>query len=257
MRRASTSLQVVGVTACLLLACQRKHEDAAETASAAAAELTKRLPPNMVLRPVFETSQGEVNAGTAFLVRWNDGRYLMLTAHHLFGPAGGLARELTARELPDVVKSVRARSADDDTVYVESRKLLSIADAQSFTEDDLSRDLAAFIVDAPGKAVVLPIAPGPPREGDLVYLVAELNGKRERVFPAKVVGVTPTRFAFAIADSSADLRGASGAAVLNSRGQVVGICVAGGLIRGELHAYANPIDGIRAAIGRALRARQD
>src|SRR5262245_37543781 len=76
------------------------------------------IAPHSVLRPVFATTEGEIPAGTAFVVRWDNGSNLLLTAHHLFGPMGGMSRDIAAAELPKVVKSVRAASADDKTVAV-------------------------------------------------------------------------------------------------------------------------------------------
>lgn len=211
--------------------------------------------PNTVLRPTFSTTtQGEVNAGTAFIVRWKSGQHLLLTAHHLFGPMGGMARDISAKELPAVVKSVRARSADDAEIAVESARLLSIPGAHAFGQQDLSRDLAAFLVDDPGKAGVLRLAAEAPRVGDRVYLLGDVIGERERLFPAKVVGVTPKLIAYVIDDSSLQLRGTSGAPVIDARGDVVGISLAGGPNSGELTAYANPTSAIRAALEGALAA---
>src|SRR5262245_36911788 len=53
------------------------------------------LPENFLLSPKFVTTQGEVEAGTAFVtnVRANE-RQVILTALHLLGPDGGLKSQI-------------------------------------------------------------------------------------------------------------------------------------------------------------------
>ena len=75
-----------------------------------------KLPADAILRPSFATTEGDITAGTAFLVKADDGTILLLTAHHLFGEMGGLGRNIPAAELPKVFKSVTATSADDHAV---------------------------------------------------------------------------------------------------------------------------------------------
>jgi hypothetical protein len=204
-----------------------------------------------LLRPVFDTTEGEIPAGSAFMIRFRD-KKLLLTAHHLFGPMGGMSRNILATELPKVFRSLRAKSSADPTVSEKSSQLVAIASARAFDGGDFSHDLAAFVLDSPGDANVLELAPGVPAVGARVYLLAEPIGKPVGLYPGRVTFAGPTGLAYAIDDRSLRLAGSSGAPVLDAHGRVVGTNLAGGLTRGVLGGVGAPVTAIRERLGAAL-----
>jgi hypothetical protein len=227
---------------------------AAEEPPAAPTEAPPEIGPNAALRPTFVTSDGTHGAGTAFVVKWSDGRHLLLTAHHLFGPAGGMNRDVDAAELPRIFKSVDARSVDDREVSVKSGVLLSLPEAGPIGKAPINRDLAAFLVDDPGKAAILPLAPELPAKGARIYLVAELVDRPGRIWPARVENATSTIVAYSFDDSGLNLQATSGAPVVDGQGRVVATNRSGGSQGGKLVGFGNPVVAIREMLDQALPA---
>ena len=208
------------------------------------------VPSNAVLRPTFATTEGDINAGTAFLVKQDDGKILLLTADHLLGEAGGHSRNIPAAELPTVFKEVTATSSDDATVTVKSTTLVPLADARPLDDEGYAHDLAAFVVTDPGKAGVLMLAPEPPRKGDPVWLLADVRGAKGRLFHARVEGIAAKGMMYSF-DEQLDLPGTSGAPVVDARGRVVGIHLSGGEMNGKLPGGAGAVTSIRAMLAAA------
>jgi hypothetical protein len=226
-------------------------------ASAPAGAAAPTVGRNAVLRPVFDTTEGEIGAGTAFVLGRDDGTYVLVTAHHLFGPNGGMSRDIRADELTSVVRGVTATSADDSSVKLTSRRVVEIAGASAFipsdgnTPTDVRPDIAAFRLDGPGGATVLALAAEPAEKGDRVYLLAEVSGSDARLHPATVDGTGRTAVSYAF-DESLELRGSSGAPMLNARGEVIGINAAGGENGGETFGLCGPLDAVREKLAGAL-----
>jgi hypothetical protein len=227
----------------------------APTVPAAPAE-PPEVKPNAVLRPRFDTTEGEVNAGTAFVLSL-DGSYLLVTAYHLFGPSGGMSRAIPAGELPDVVRRVTATSSDDENVVVSSDRLVKIPGASAFipgdsdTPTDVRPDVAAFRLGGPGEAGVLELADEPARKGDRVYLLAELQGSDARLHPATVNGTGETAVSYRF-DDRVELRGSSGGPILNADGEVLGINAAGGDADGQTYGLCGPLAALREKLTAGL-----
>jgi hypothetical protein len=211
------------------------------------------IAPSALLRPVFNTTEGEIPAGSAFMVRVGDHK-LLLTAHHLFGPMGGMSRDIPPDELPKVFKSVRAKSSADPALSVESSQLVAIADAHAFEKGDFSHDLAAFVLEPPANATVLELASAMPAVGARVYLLAEPIGKPVGLFSGRVTFLGPTALAYTLDDTTMQLAGSSGAPVLDAHGRVVGTNLAGGLMGTVYRGAGNPITSIRERLTSALSA---
>jgi hypothetical protein len=161
---------------------------------------------------------------------------------------------VSAADLPKVVTAVTAASADDRAVTVTSRQVLPIAGASAFKQGgngkqaDLSADVAAFRLSGAGGATALPLAGTPAAVGDTVFLLAAVSGSDERLFAAKVSGAIDNGLEYEFEDPGIQLRATSGAPVVNTRGEVVGINLAGG----DGVGLANPAKRIRERIGAAL-----
>ena len=68
------------------------------TQRAGKVEANEKEPPapnGFIFRPTFDTDEGEIRAGTAFPLRLPEhARPVIVTAMHLFGPGGGMSRDV-------------------------------------------------------------------------------------------------------------------------------------------------------------------
>ena len=95
----------------------------AATTEAVPASSEPTLAPGFVGRPDFDTRDGEVSAGTCFLVEYpGQAAPLLLTAHHLFGAAGGLKQEVPHDQMPTFAR----RAAFDDLLKLDDRGIQAV-----------------------------------------------------------------------------------------------------------------------------------
>src|SRR5688572_26464680 len=148
-----------------------------------------------ICRPTFELKDQPLSAGTAFLMETGVEKQpvVLVTAHHLLGPMGGLPAELTWDEVPKAVKRATCKSINH-AAQTWIGLPLAIPGAASFnnqTRDGL-RDIALLTLQ--GKATVKPLklAAAQPKAGDPVWLVAQLVSgapKEKLLFKARVARV--------------------------------------------------------------------
>lgn len=118
-------------------------------------------------------------------------------------------------------------------------------------------EVAAFTVqNAPAKALFLRLAADAPKVGDHVRLFARTVGATvPRLYEAQVAAVTNDCLEYVLDDAGLELGGTSGAPIVNTKGEVIGINVAGAKIDGKLHAYANPAGAFIPKIQNALLSK--
>ena len=165
---------------------------------------------------------------------------------------GGLGRNISAEELPKVFKSVTATSADDHAVSVKSETLLPLPDARVFDQEGYAHDLAAFVVTDAGKAGILELAGEPPKKGEAVWLAAEVVGSTARLHRAHIEGIAAHGMMYSF-DDKLQLRATSGAPVVDAKGRVVGINLAGGESGGKLMGAGGAVTSIRTMLAAATK----
>ena len=196
-------------------------------------------PPKVVVdtlcRPTFELMDRPLSAGTAFLMETGVPKkpVVLVTAHHLLGPMGGLPAEVAWSDVPKAVKRATCGSVRNPTqVWVGLP--LAIPGAASFnnqTADGL-RDIALLSVQGNTTVKPLKLAAAPPKVGDPVWLVAQLVSgapKDKLLFKARVVRVQDLALNYLVEDPERtfDLRATSGAPVVDERGEVIAVNLAG------------------------------
>jgi Trypsin-like peptidase domain len=230
--------------------------------SEAADSMSELAPPpeivGAICRPEFQTANDKFEAGTAFMARAFSGsswRPVLVTAHHLFGPSGGLPRQIRWNELPSVVRSVRCTSfmSERDT---RSGPPLRVQDARPFSEEGFPRDVAVFAL-PDGSDRALQFSTGVPVSGQRVWLVARVAGGEpptKLLHRASLVKADKTWIRFQYDNSKLELRATSGAPVVDERGRVIGINLGGGRDGNKLFGVAQSAQVILAALESALAA---
>lgn len=250
---------------CLLaLPVSSAEPTASETTPATAAPTAPTIQEGFVLRPAFHTTGGVLQAGTAFGLDV-DGRYLVVSAHDLFGPNGGLAAQITADDLPGFVSEVELRDAYTGRPIGTAGAALHVADAAPM-KDSAGTDLALFPIDKPDPmkalsismaAVIRParLAPADPAPGDPIWLVAPLvNATKDtpKAIPARVALVQDGWLFYEFDSTDLDMTATAGAPIINAKGQVVGMHLGAGTMKGRLVGSANPRASLETRIKAAL-----
>lgn len=188
-----------------------------------------------ICRPTFELKAQPLSAGTAFLMETGVAKkpVVLVTAHHLLGPMGGLPTELAWNEVPTAVKRATCkRISDGAQTWIGTP--LAIPGAASFnnqTSEGL-RDIALLTVQGNAGVKPLKLAAGLPKVGDPVWLVAQLASGAppdKLLFKATVVRVQDLALNYLVEDPEGtfELRATSGAPVVDARGEVVAVNIAG------------------------------
>jgi hypothetical protein len=209
-----------------------------------------------IFRAQYEIESGNVQAGTIFLARLErEGPVLAITAHHIFGTLGGLRQEVAPDDLVRTWEKGSLKDIASGKVISPLPKPLLIGDAKRFTTDVLSTDVAAFPIADAGSMVALPAAASRPKVGDTVWLIASIVGQEksgELQHPARVVMSDDDALVFEYQDPKLELRATSGAPVLSSKGEIVGINLSGGKKEAKLMGMAGAIPNVKKRIASAL-----
>jgi len=213
-----------------------------------------------VLRPQYTLADGKpLAAGTAFVVEV-DGVVSVVTAHHLFGPTGGLPAQIEADALPRAVTSARYVDAWTGARVGADLVPVRVPGARPMGQDAVG-DLAVFRLpnsfDRIASGTVAPFAAltlsaTEPKVGDPVWLAAPVVGSTVQLHPARVGEVKPGWLFYDFAQAGLDLTATSGAPVLDARGQVVAIHLGGGTADGVSFGAAAPAASVRANLKAAV-----
>lgn len=223
------------------------------------------VPDAAVLRPEFVLKKGRTGAGTAFVVRLpaKKKNLVVLTAWHLFGPAGGFPEQIEAAKL-----SQQVRYALLSDPFAKSKKakpvktgaVLRIPEAGDMEDQKAAAgDIAAFVATKSMKSMALPLAESNPRAGETLWLLAEVVGgapRGQKLHRATCAGVEDGFLIFQYANAKLELRATSGAAILNAKGEVVGVNYGGGEDEGKLYGYANPVERFAPYLFKAAGGRK-
>ena len=247
--------------ALLAALCTVTGSAAAAPASAASAASAST---DAVFRPVFTTPQGPLNAGTAFVGRFERCEEpVLLTAMHLFGPAGGLREAMSADDVKHGVTQAELTGFGRNTKHM-------LFEVSSLTPEDAKAccdnqplhgpgDVAAFTAPARLAAIALPLATDAAVPGQRVTLLAQLVGDPAAGLShdAVVIGMHDGFLMYKFDEPNIQLRATSGAPVVDAAGRVVAINLSGGHMSQDDPAAmiggGNPVAAWRGAVEAACR----
>jgi hypothetical protein len=222
------------------------------------------VPDRSVVRPEFRSGVDSYLGSYAFVVAPEDGgRALLLTALHVLDELIRARRidatpanaAYTGRELPPRVSEVQLYdvfAANWITAELGlAGEMLVLPRARiPATEPFSDTDIAAFRVRANASVQTLRLAAAPPVAGEPVWLVANRGrAASARTTPAVVVEATERTLIFRLAPGTAMPPYGSGAPLLNTAGEAVGILSGGGMLDGQQFGHACHAGNIRRHLG--------
>jgi acyl carrier protein len=212
-------------------------------------EIPANLPKQSLLHPRFFGGKGtEFDAGSAFVGEVNAGETLLLTAQHLFSPAGGLEKDVLWSQMDKEYPKAEGMLSGGKEVGATGGAVILLPSAHGMDDNSAAFDLAAYqLADAP-KADVLKLAKKSPKVGDIVYMNSRYIGWTA----AAVVSVEKSRVIYRYFLPSLELRGTSGAPVVNAEGEVVAMNL-GGWTEKSTFGIGNGVEGIRSLLAKAKK----
>ncbi len=202
-----------------------------------------------VLRPQFLLRDGRVlEAGTAFVARDpRSGRPILMTALHLLGPDGGNTRQIPISRVNSEVVQVRAKRFGSNEIVATARRCVS---RTGFVGDGAYKDdCVAWQIDTLGKNTV-PLALSTrdlKSAGEVAWIVGntyEKSASGVRLY--RGVGWLQSNAEASVRpEETFEVRGFSGAPILNRQGEVVGLVSASD---SSNTTYGAPIGRVRRNI---------
>jgi hypothetical protein len=211
---------ILFITFALIVGCQKSTGGGDGGGPAPATPPPDKAPEvsqDAVLRPHFRMPDGTHAAGTAWVVKDKAGKLYMLSAAHLMDDDA---------EWNTVRGVVLQRMAGGEVAQVKGRPIFL---GKSFTDtNDTSRDLVVWPLAEGAKATPLTLAATQPKVNEWVWAVGQEPGSSgpAKMFRCKVTGEQFNGLTLQQHDRF-QMRGFSGGAVVNERGEVVGALLGG------------------------------
>jgi hypothetical protein len=221
-----------------------------ETAQSKAVE-PPVVPDHFLQRPAFQTTLGDTEAGTAFAVRLTEGQPpVLLTAVHLIGEAGGLPRNIPAKDAPTALKGVELKDCFDGSGPVAiGHDVIPIPEAGALGTPSKAGDILALWLPDSTPLHIGRLATSVPGRGERVWLAAQLLAgapPTTRLHSAVSLGIDKEGdYRYRFDNPEMTIRATSGAPVLNAAGEVVAINLGGAKDDRGIIGIGNPVNRFR------------
>jgi hypothetical protein len=183
----------------------------------------------MVFRPSFGHRGTFFEAGTAFAASVpGSNKPIILTALHLFGPAGGLERDIPPSQIPSRLSELKLTDCINNQLTESyTGKVLVLANSKPFPESSSIGDVVAFMPHGNRALRPLALTPLKPRVGERVWLFSEVINGPATVHGATVQGYEDGWMLYNFDNPNLEIVATSGAPVVNARQEVVAINAGG------------------------------
>ncbi|QDU60937.1 hypothetical protein Pan216_17900 [Planctomycetes bacterium Pan216] len=184
-------------------------------------------------------------------------RPIMLTALHAFGPVNGMPSQLTPSELSSEVTRLftEDRYSLDELGDVDV-EFIPIMNAAPVDKNSEAGDIAAFWLPKSHMKHAAPLAKEAPKEGDRVWFAAPVWGDDSfdnDLEPAICLGGDDRgNLVYEFDNSELTLTETSGLPVINQKGEIVGVQVAGWKNGNRLVGVANSVKRFRPFLDKAI-----
>lgn len=204
----------------------------------------------MLFRPRFGTTSGEVDAGTAFAAKFLDrSGTFVISALHLFGPAGGLSQEIPSARISTAWQSLVLEDCKTQTYFGDvPMQAINLSQAKPLPETSAHGDVVACRVLNSDGMLPMPLSQRTPTAGQRVWLVSKVIGSREMVHAATVEGIQDGWLVYTYDTPRIELRATSGAPVVDEAGNVVAVNAGGGQDGGKTLGVGTPVNKFYAAL---------
>ncbi|MFZ6759180.1 hypothetical protein ACO0K9_18395 [Undibacterium sp. Ji50W] len=204
--------------------------------------------PASVFEPTFVTTEGDLEAGKVFVATLPTCKEaLLVSALHLFGPAGGMSKQSTGNQIADLVKHISLIDISGKTKISQFKaRSLTPANAAccSNKADTAVGDVVAFAAPEAMRDLALPISTRLMKKGDKVFVLSSVAspGVKRLSHAAVVEGMNSGYWTYLYSEPGFVIRATSGAPVVNEAGEVVAINLGGGSKAGsdKIMGYGNP-----------------
>lgn len=214
---------------------------------------------NLILSQSFETIQGRLDAGTGFILKLEGQKNkFILTALHIFGPKGGLKKQIKSKDLPNSIKNARFTDDFNGNGIIISVKPIYIPNAEPAC-NYVDKDLAAFRITSNENLPSLKLNTAKLTIGQDVWLAASLSNeelKSQKLFHGIITLTNDKELDFKYDNPNIKTYGTSGAPILDVHGDVIGLNLGHKIDKSnkkELIGVANPAISIKALLDYALK----
>nr|WP_315024471.1 serine protease [uncultured Aminipila sp.] len=199
---------------------------------------------------------GDVMSGTASLLKTDlSDEPILITAYHIFDSE---TVDLTPDTLKDYIKGgelIDIMSPEDSASIIGNvKETITIPDAEGVdTAQSPIKDLAAFKLDNSSALKAFPLAKEPCVEGEVVYLLASLwdtaKAYENNIYPCVVLSDNGEQMTYLLSDQFGTT-GASGAPIVNSKGELVGIHIGSNNSYRFAHSALGIYEQLKSALGK-------
>lgn len=219
--------------------------------------------PTSVFDPTFVTTEGDLEAGKVFVATLPACKEaLLVSALHLFGPAGGMSKQSTGNQIAGLVKNISLIGIVDNK-KVDEFKARSLTPGNAACCSDKADtgvgDVVAFAAPEALRHLALPVSTKPLKKGDKVFVLSTIvtPGVKRLSHAAVVEGMESGYWTYLYSEPGFVIRATSGAPVVNEAGEVVAINLGGGPTggAGKVMGYCNPATNWSSAVATMCQSR--